>query len=80
MNKHILLVDIAKLFMTHPILLDDSICFNDEIYWDSLSQISIIAAIRTHYNVTIHYAELMACETLGELFNLIETRLETVSV
>lgn len=78
MNKELLLADLAKLLMTHTVLLDDSICLDDELYWDSLAQISIIASIRTHYNVCIQYAELMACTTLGNLFQLIATKKHAV--
>ncbi|MFJ1267377.1 phosphopantetheine-binding protein [Legionella lytica] len=72
MDKDLLLTDLAILLMVDKKLLVDSIYLNDELYWDSLSLISTVAAIYQRYGVNVHGVELMRCETIGDIFSLIE--------
>ncbi len=74
MNKDLLLTDLATLLMVDKNLLVDSIYLNDELYWDSLSLISTVAAIYQRYGVTVQGVELMQCETIGDIFSLIGKR------
>ncbi len=74
MNKNYLLSDLAKLLEVDKNLLVDSICLDEELYWDSLSKVSTVAAINRHYNVSVNYLELLNCESIADIFILIENK------
>ncbi|WP_303010620.1 acyl carrier protein [uncultured Bacteroides sp.] len=42
--------------------------------WSSLSAMSIIAFVRTRYNKAITGKEIRSCETIEELFRLIQSK------
>lgn len=42
--------------------------------WSSLSALSIIAFVKTNYNKTITGKEIRSCETVEELFELIQSK------
>lgn len=42
--------------------------------WSSLSAMSIIAFVKTNYNKTITGKEIRSCETVEELFELIQSK------
>lgn len=79
MNKDYLLTDLAKLLMVDKSLLNGSFNLSEELNWDSLSVVSTVAAIDQHYNVSIKGTELMHCNSVGDLFSLIEKRLQLIN-
>lgn len=40
--------------------------------WDSLTAMSVIAMVKTEYNKTITGKEIRSCDTVEDLFNLVE--------
>lgn len=49
-------------------------CFQELDEWSSLSAMSIIAFVKTNYNKTITGKEIRSCETVEELFELIQAK------
>lgn len=72
MKKENLLNDIAKILMLDRSLLNNSIFFKEELYWDTLTMVSILQAVKQHYNFSIQAFELMECGTIGDLFSLLQ--------
>ncbi|KTD62107.1 acyl carrier protein [Legionella spiritensis] len=72
MNKDLLLNDLAKLLELDKHLLSDTFLLNDEANWDSLAVVSTVAAIDQHYKVSVRGSELMSCNTVKDIFYLIE--------
>lgn len=75
MNKDLLINDMAKLLEVDKQSLKESFLLAEEAYWDSLSVISLVAAIDQHYQVSVTGSELMNCKTIKDIFSLIELRL-----
>ena len=48
--------------------------FKDLDEWSSLTAMSIIAFVKTTYNKEITGKEIRSCETVEELFNLVEAK------
>jgi acyl carrier protein len=76
MNTQLLIKDMAKLFELDKHMLKDSFLLVDEANWDSLSVVSLVAAIDQHYHVSVTGSELMNCITIKDIFSLIELRLK----
>lgn len=49
-------------------------CFQELDEWSSLSAMSIIAFVKTNYNKTITGKEIRSCETVEELFELVQSK------
>lgn len=43
--------------------------------WDSLAVVAVIAAIDETYNIQVDDEKLLACKTVGEVYELVEKRL-----
>lgn len=74
MNKLLLLIDLAKLLTININDLNDDFLLTEEANWDSLSLISTVAVIDQHYNIQIKGTELMSCNSIGDIFSLIENK------
>ena len=72
MNKEFLLLDLAKLLEVDKCFLNDSIYLREEFNWDSLSMISSVISIKNHYAVEVSGSDIYSCETIGDIFHLIE--------
>ncbi len=48
--------------------------FRDEVEWDSINALVIIAMINIEYDVTISAEELINAETVQDVFNIVETK------
>ncbi|OGT06654.1 MAG: hypothetical protein A2103_03545 [Gammaproteobacteria bacterium GWF2_41_13] len=64
----------AKLLEVNVEALTDEFVLQENRLWDSLSVVSTIAAIDSHYHVVIKGEEIEECYTLGDLFRLIEQK------
>jgi len=42
--------------------------------WDSFTVVSLMGAITQHFNLVVSAEELMQCQSIGNIFNLIETK------
>lgn len=49
-------------------------CYQDLEEWSSLTAISVIAFVKTQYNKTITGKEIRSCETVEDLFKLIQLK------
>jgi acyl carrier protein len=74
MNKKLLLNDLAKIIEVEESTLTDDSRLSGHEYWDSLTMVSMIAAIDQHYKCDVSGLELEACETVENLFELIESK------
>ena len=72
MNKENLLIDLSRFLEVERSLLNESIAFNEEAYWDSLAMISTITSVKNHYGLTLSARELLSCKTIGALLHLVE--------
>jgi acyl carrier protein len=59
--------------------LDLSTRFRHLKEWDSMVSVLIAAASYANYNVQVSGEDLVSCETLGDLKQLIESRLPPIS-
>lgn len=48
--------------------------FHDLDEWSSLTGMSVIAFVKTNYGKTITGAELRACDTVEDVFNLVNSK------
>lgn len=55
--------------------LDLSTPFRQLKEWDSMVSVSIVAAAYANYDVQVSGDDLLSCDTLGDLKQLIESRL-----
>lgn len=72
MKKENLLMDLSGFLEVERSLLNESIELKEEACWDSLAMISTIISVKNHYGVTLSARELLSCETIGVLLNLVE--------
>lgn len=59
---------------TDPSEITAKTVFHELEEWSSLSGMSILAMSKTQYGKTISGAELKACETVEDVFNLINSK------
>lgn len=57
---------------TDPAEITAGTYFQELDEWSSLSNLSVIAMVKTEYDKTITVKEIRACETVGDLYNYIE--------
>ena len=74
MNKENLLHDLSRFLDVERSLINESIELNEEAYWDSLTMISTITSAKNHYGVNLSARELLSCDTIGDIFILIEQK------
>jgi acyl carrier protein len=75
MNKEPLLQALAKLLEVKIEQLDDNYLLNSKQMWDSLSVVSTIASIDNCYKVSVSGDQLESCETVGDIFELVNKKL-----
>lgn len=59
---------------TDPSEINAETVFHDLDEWSSLTGMSVIALAKTEYNKSITGAELKACVTVEDIFNLIRSK------
>lgn len=75
MNLNDFIAKFADLFDdTDPSLITADCVFHDLEEWSSLTGMSILAMAKTEYGKTISGAELKACVTVEDIFNLINSK------
>lgn len=74
MKKELLLKDLAQLLMVNVDLLNNTFLLKDQGLWDSLSVVSTVAVIDQHYKISVKGTELISCQSIGDIFNLIENK------
>ena len=75
MNKDVFLANFADQFEdTDPNEIEFDTKFHDLDEWSSLTGMSVIALAKTEYGKTITGAELRACVTVEDVFNLIANK------
>lgn len=55
--------------------ISDTTVFRNLEDWDSIAALSIIAMIDEEYGVTFNAADMKSCQTIGELKNKIDSKL-----
>jgi len=80
MNRSIILKKLQKIF--HDVFEDDTIILNENTNpfdieaWDSLTHISILAAIQDEFSVSFDMSEIIAMKNIGDILNAIEGKLK----
>lgn len=59
---------------TEPSAIQLDTCYQDLEEWSSLSAMSIIAFVKTCYNKEITGKEIRSCETVEDLFKLVQSK------
>jgi acyl carrier protein len=59
---------------TEPELFTPDLLFHDLEEWSSLSALSIIAFVRTEYGKKITALDIRACQTVRDLFEMVESK------
>ena len=75
MEKKQYLNELSKLLATKVDVLTDEFVLEQSPLWDSLSMVSTIASIDHYYQVTVKGAEVERCNTVGDIFGLVEQKL-----
>lgn len=74
MKKLEYLNELAKLLAVKVESLTDSFLLKSHLLWDSLSMISAVALIDQHYQVAVSGEEINNCNSVGDIFYLIEQK------
>lgn len=75
MNRNEFMANFAEQFEdTDPSEIQFDTKFHDLDEWSSLTGMSVIALAKTEYGKTITGAELRACVTVEDVFNLIANK------
>ncbi len=77
MDKKILLDELSKLLEVKVENLDDNFVLKSSDLWDSLSFVSMIAFIDAHYQISISGEQIEACKTIGNIFELINKKIQS---
>ena len=59
----------------HSLLLESDTRFRHLQVWDSIASVSIVAMVYARHDVQISGEELMACETVGAISDLVAAKL-----
>ena len=59
---------------TEPELFTPDLLFHDLEEWSSLSALRIIAFVRTEYGKKITALDIRACQTVRDLFEMVESK------
>lgn len=59
---------------TEPELFTPDLLFHDLEEWSSLSALSIIAFVRTEYGKKINALDIRDCQTVRDLFEMVESK------
>lgn len=46
----------------------------DKGSWDSMKKVEVLASLDHHFDVSAEYSELSQCNTIGDLFMLVERK------
>ena len=76
MNKDAFLEELAEVLELEKDDLHDDFLFSENS-WDSLTIISVMAVIDEQYHIIIAGDDLMKCESLAQLWALIQERITT---
>ena len=79
MKEQLLLNDFSQLLNMPINMINKSIDLSKHAYWDSISVISIIGAIDSHYAVTVSGEELMKAIYVQDVFDMIDNKLRDIS-
>lgn len=75
MNLNEFVANFAELFDdTDPSEIQSTTVFHDLNEWSSLTGMGVIALAKTQYGKTITGAELKACVSVEDVFNLIDSK------
>lgn len=74
MNKTLLLQDLSRLLELDISLLHDDFRLIEAANWDSLSVVSTVAVIDQYYKIRIKGTELIGCNTIGDIFKIIQLK------
>ncbi len=73
-DRHGYLEELAKLLAVSAEVLTDDFMLQDSQLWDSLSIVSTIASLERYYHVIIKGQEIEKCQTVGDIFKLVEDK------
>jgi acyl carrier protein len=59
---------------TAPELITEDTVFQELDEWSSLTVMAIVAFIKTRYDKSVTNAEIRSCETVKELFDLVNSK------
>ncbi len=66
-----------KVFENDSVILQMDTTANDVDGWDSLTHTSMIVEVEKHFNVKFKLKEVLGFKNVGDMVNMIHTKLET---
>ncbi|HNP98819.1 MAG TPA: acyl carrier protein [Bacteroidia bacterium] len=66
-----------KVFENDSVILQIDTTANDVDGWDSLTHTSMIVEVEKHFNVKFKLKEVLGFKNVGDMVNMIHTKLET---
>jgi acyl carrier protein len=72
MDKKELLAQLEEALRESPGSVKETDVLRDLAGWDSMGALSVIALIDQHYDVTLDIGALWACQTVGDLIELVK--------
>jgi acyl carrier protein len=79
MKKETFLNELAQLLELDVNLLKKDYPLKENQLWDSLAIVSTIASVDQHYQLAVKGIEIEHCETLDDLFSLIDKKQKTTN-
>lgn len=79
LNPDSFIAGILRAFEHPPEKLSLASTFRELQGWDSLASVMVVAEIYADYRVQITGDELRACETVADLFSLVEAKVQPTS-
>ncbi|HNP49080.1 MAG TPA: acyl carrier protein [Bacteroidia bacterium] len=66
-----------KVFENDSVILQMDTTANDVDGWDSLTHTAMIVEVEKHFNVKFKLKEVLGFKNVGDMVNMIHTKLET---
>lgn len=65
--------DLAEVMQVEPAAITADYALDGDGLWDSMAIVSALALIDEHFDKTVDSARLGECDTVGEIYRLIES-------
>lgn len=77
MNKALLVGELAELLEESAETIKDGYLFESSDLWDSLTIVSIVAAVRQYYQVSVSGSVVEHCAKVSDLFQVISDKINS---
>jgi acyl carrier protein len=76
MSQHEFIQKVKNCLFEESSAVDAATVLNDLDGWDSLGRLSIVVMLHDEFSLTVDTKTLRACETIGDLLDLVRTKLD----